>query len=236
MSTGRSNAVDALPRASFLTYFRTPTKLNRRTGEDCQKRRASCRNHCSKAPLLPRIPEDATTEHTAEESEPEDYEHVDNHESGEEFEQGWSWTNILSFTGYTLLVLLIVLNLDFLLSAYNANAGLVKWDDHGVSTSSSSREMHFCLAEQNRLAPTSRVWRYVPRGSDSSCATRLLTIHADPTEEHKLFTEDIIMGEARNMPTCDSPNGESWGRSYRRSERLEVGDDLAQEGILSKEV
>ncbi|KAJ4351823.1 uncharacterized protein N0V89_007167 [Didymosphaeria variabile] len=199
MSTGRSNAVDALPRASFLTYFRTSSQPERRTSEYCQRGRTPCRTHCSRAPLLPRIPEDAITEENAdEESRLGNCEHFDHCENGEqnENEKEWEWSDILSFIGYTLLVLLIVLNLNFLLSAYRSNAGLMKWDGWGVDGSSSGREMHFCLAEQNRLAPTSRVWRYVPRDSYSGCTTRILTIHADPTEEHKLFTEDIIAGKA----------------------------------------
>lgn len=132
MSTGRSNAMDALPRASFLTYFRTPNQPKQRTSTDCQKGPYSCRTHCSQEPLLPRIPEDATTE---------DFGHFDSYDNGEEIEQGWSYFNILSFTGYTLLVLLIVLNLDFLLSAYNENTGLVEWDSHEVNTGSSGREV-----------------------------------------------------------------------------------------------
>ncbi|KAF9732525.1 hypothetical protein PMIN03_011233 [Paraphaeosphaeria minitans] len=236
MSTGRSNAMDALPRASFLTYFRTPDQPKRRTGEDCQKIRQSCRSHCSQAPLLPRIPEDTTAEHTAEYSRLEDHERFESYEEGEDTEQGWSWNDILSFTGYTLLVLLIVLNLDFLLGAYNANAGLLKWDGHRESAGYAGREMHFCLAEQNRLAPTSRVWRYFPRGSESGCTTRVLTIHADPTEEHKLFTEDIIAGDATKRVACGPSNSESKRAPHRRVEASKDGDDLAEEGILSHQV
>ncbi|KAF2440003.1 hypothetical protein P171DRAFT_476378 [Karstenula rhodostoma CBS 690.94] len=239
MSTGRSNAVDALPRASFLTYFRTPSPPKRRTSEHCQERSSSYRAHCSQAPLLLRIPEDATAEEDAsEESRLGNFEHFDHWEHGEHDEHGWTWTDILSFTGYTLLVLLIVLNLDFLLSAYDANTELAKWNSHGANTGSSGREMHFCLAEQNRPAPKSRVWRYVPRNSNSNsgCTTRVLTIHVDPTEEHELFTEDIIAGEAKERAACDPSNGESKREPYRRGEAFEGGDDLAQEGILSQEV
>jgi len=96
--------------------------------------------------------------------------------------------------------------------------------------------MHFCLAEQDRLAPTSRVWRYVPRDSDSGCTTRVLTIHADEKEEHKLFTEDIIAGEVAREATCDRSRGETKREPSVSGTRLVLGDDLAEEGILSQKV
>jgi hypothetical protein len=96
--------------------------------------------------------------------------------------------------------------------------------------------MHFCLAEQNRFAPTSRVWRYVPRESNSGCTTRVLKIHAGLTEERKLLTEDIIAGEAMMSTACESSRDESKGEPSRIGEALEGGDDLALEGILSREV
>lgn len=138
--------MDALPRTSFLTYFRTPsqTQPKQRMGEEHQKRCVSNRGHCSQAPLLPRIPEDATAEHTAEESMFHDCEHFDTYESDEDNEQGWSWGDILSFTGYILLVMLIVLNMDFLMSAYNGNAGLLRWDGYRERADSFDREVSDC--------------------------------------------------------------------------------------------
>lgn len=66
--------------------------------------------------------------------------------------------------------------------------------------------------------------------------TTVLTIHAGPNEEHKLFTEDIIAGEAKGKATCDSSNEESRREPYNKGEGFEGGDDLAQEGTLSQEV
>jgi hypothetical protein len=142
MSTGRSNALDALPRASFLTYFQTPSQPKRRTSDDNQKGRPSCKAPCSQAAPLSRILEDTTAEEdTDKESILGDCKHSDHCESDEQSEHESSWSKMLSFTGYTLLVLLIMLNLDFLLSAYNVNAGVVKWDSRRTIAGSSSREV-----------------------------------------------------------------------------------------------
>lgn len=135
--------MDALPRASFLTYFRNPNQPKRSTSGFCQRGRATCRRHRSQAPLLPRIPEDATIEEGRDdESRLEEFEHFEHCEdSDDDDEQEWSWSDILGFAGYTLLVLLIVLNLDFLLNAYNANTGFGKWDVRRTNASSPGREV-----------------------------------------------------------------------------------------------
>jgi hypothetical protein len=63
-----------------------------------------------------------------------------------------------------------------------------------------------------------------------------MNIHADPTEEHKLFTEDIIAGEAMVRQTCDFSRDKSKPGPFLSGKALEGGDDLALEGILSREV
>ena len=43
-----------------------------------------------------------------------------------------SGADVLGFIGYMLLILLIVLNVDFLLSTYNKGSGLVNWDTYST--------------------------------------------------------------------------------------------------------
>lgn len=96
--------------------------------------------------------------------------------------------------------------------------------------------MHFCMAAQNRMAPTSRVWRYIPRDANTGCTTIVLTIHADTVEAGKLFTQDIISGEVAGDAACERSKGTSKRGTRASIANVELGDDLAEEGALSRKV
>ena len=64
------------------------------------------------------------------------FDHYDPSDTDSETEEDKGKRNcseILGFIGYTFLILLIVLNLDFLLSTYSASPGLVNWNSHKLS-------------------------------------------------------------------------------------------------------
>lgn len=155
MSTGRSNALDALPRASIFNYFRPPhSRL-------CVPRRSSRyyqrpppppytrhqQHHAAHATLLPRIAEspeaDVDTANSSfnidEEAEcgfwgdgPKPFSgdnEVEYEESDGREERGYAftWHDVLGLLPYGLLILIAVLNLDMLLSHAGLETGMVKW-------------------------------------------------------------------------------------------------------------
>lgn len=132
--------MDALPRGSFLTYFTSPARSNRRASRYRQRPPPPYSKHSSKTPLLPPIPEDAPPNEISDEEARLGFwgEHHPNDDDDEldkdhrEKESGISAANVLGLLGYTLLILLIVLNVDFLLSTYNMGSGLVDWDTYST--------------------------------------------------------------------------------------------------------
>ncbi|KAF1978980.1 hypothetical protein BU23DRAFT_563841 [Bimuria novae-zelandiae CBS 107.79] len=233
MSTSRSNVMDAMPRGSFLTYFRSGNSSTRRINSYRQRPPPPYSKHCSRAPPLPRIPEDADTDDDVdEESQLGFFDHYDpNEDDGEAYEEDERVRNgfdILGLLGYTLLVLLVGLNLDFLLSTFNVNTGLVNWGAYSKSPVTLGYEMKFCLAEQNREAPIPRVWRYISADSHEYCTSSTLTLYAAAAEEWKLLPEDAIVVRAvdeEGNRTVDKPPAEK-----------DAGgdDDLAEEGGLGR--
>ena len=143
MSTGRSNAMDALPRGSFLTYFRSPDHSTLNKPPPYSRHN----DHNSRTSLLPSITEDASIDEesqldpcaTPERNGEANGQVYPSHarlpqQENEEHNQGWRNSDALGVLGYTLLILLIVLNTDFLLSAYNPRFGLVNWNAYLTSS------------------------------------------------------------------------------------------------------
>ena len=81
--------------------------------------------------------------------------------------------------------------------------------------------MQFCMLEQNREAPTSRVWRYVTADT-RDCATDTMTVYAAAYDGWKILWEELI---------TIGPQGEiNQPREVGNS-----GDDLAEEGHPGRE-
>ena len=76
--------------------------------------------------------------------------------------------------------------------------------------------MQFCMLEQNREAPTSRVWRYVTADT-RDCATDTMTVYAAASEGWKILSEELITIGAQ-------------GEINQPRELGNAGDDLAEEG------
>lgn len=93
--------------------------------------------------------------------------------------------------------------------------------------------MHFCLAEENRQAPTSRVWRYMPADSRENCTTGILSVYAAASKEWKALSEDaVVVGDAAEIRRSLE---EDTSNDKTLSEQEEVvGDDLAEEGSLGR--
>ncbi|KAJ4299509.1 hypothetical protein N0V90_004754 [Kalmusia sp. IMI 367209] len=200
--------MDALPRTSFLTYFRSPNQSRRRTSRNYQRPPPPYSQHCSKSPDLPRIPEDTDANTSGdEELQMECQEGFESDLSDEEEEERKRKSyDALGLFCYTLLVLIVVLNFDLFLSRWNADTGLLTWSD-GTHSEAPDHQLHFCLAQPNPEAPTSRVWRYVTPGSDD-CTTRTMILHARDIEESELFPEgDVMTGAKEEEASRDQEQG-----------------------------
>ena len=97
--------------------------------------------------MLPRIPEDVDRDASVdddEEAQQSFFDYYDPKEDGDEedeHERGRTCFEALSFLGYTLLVMLVVLNFDFLLSTFNASSGMVNWNAYGPNPETYGREV-----------------------------------------------------------------------------------------------
>ena len=76
------------------------------------------------------------------------------------------------------------------------------------------------MLEQNREAPTSRVWRYVTADT-RDCATDTMTVYAAASEEWKILSEEAIMVEAPDESDQPQEGGDG-------------GDDMAREGYPAR--
>ena len=121
--------MDALPRASFLNYFRSPNQSRHRTSRCYQRPPPPYSKRCSISPGLPCILEDFDANVGEDEDlqtgSPEGY-NLDQEDIGEDEKDGCkrSCYDALGLFCYTLLVLIVVLNLDLFLSRWNADTGL----------------------------------------------------------------------------------------------------------------
>ncbi|KAF2634518.1 hypothetical protein P280DRAFT_238951 [Massarina eburnea CBS 473.64] len=243
MSTGRSNVMDALPHASLLTYFQRPRpRQSHRTSRYYQRPPPPYSADCAR-PLLPRIPEvdpETLDVEGDEESqvgswgegpaskyydEDSDEEEEDEGE-GERESEGCSWGFYISLVCYALLVLLLVLNLDALLS--RMGVGTAKY-------TSTSQKMKFCLDSPNRDAPVTRVWRYMPPLSHEDCTTQIATLTAASVDAWRLHSDDKILfgddvaGAGKKEVEKDKFIGTGPEKTVGMNEK-DFGDDLAKEG------
>ncbi|KAF1953468.1 hypothetical protein CC80DRAFT_537670 [Byssothecium circinans] len=234
MSTGRSNAMDAIPHASLLTYFRCPRpRQSRRMSRHYQRPPPPPPNSatCASRPLLSRIPEaESETSDTDvgeesrlelwrerempkyQENESDSDEDMDVVEKEDTKGCSWGISGILS-----------------LMSVVD-----------GAMYASAPQEMQFCLETRNRDAPVSRVWRYIAPLSHEDCATQIATLTAGPTDAWKLHSDDKILfgvdtevADKEDEPTMDKFIG-TGPEMPVEMKKLKLGDDLAEEGDLHR--
>lgn len=158
MSTGRSNALDALPHASILAYFRRPRPARRRSRYYQRPPPLHRQQASNRASLLPRISEvasegaDASEDEEArlgfwgEETMDSNAGCKDDDTEDKESEEShcWGLDTILTFILYALLVFLLVLNMDLVLSRSGISTGIVDWGAYGSPQHATETQVSPC--------------------------------------------------------------------------------------------
>lgn len=144
-----------LPRGSFLTYFRSPDHSTPISSPPYSK----YNDNSSWSSLLPCIAEDPSVDEESEDDSQLDpcvarerdsninrqgsSTHTRIPQENEEDRES-TISDALGLLGYTLLVLLIVLDVDFLLSTYNPRLGLVNWNAYLTSARTDVYKVSHC--------------------------------------------------------------------------------------------
>lgn len=92
--------------------------------------------------------------------------------------------------------------------------------------------MYFCLAPSPHNTPHPQTWRYITPSASKSCSTQLVTLFASATETWKLHASD-------QLSTSTVARLDDRGESVidvitveQRIRALELGDNVAEEGVL----
>lgn len=160
MSTGRTNDLDAFPRASLLTYFRHPREPER-SSRYYERPPPKYTTHASCSPHLESIPEAESEDTDAgvdEESqlgfwgEKTHCSTTSAFDCGYESEKGgcdkgcrWNFFDTLGLVCYALLVLILLLNLNVFLRRLDIGMPLVDRDGHRlISVADMGNEVSYC--------------------------------------------------------------------------------------------
>jgi len=153
MSTGRSSVMDALPRASFITYFHQSAELERGVNSVPPA-------YTKHSPLLSHIPRNRDADSGDDESQIGLYDkhnahNIDFiHENGEKETRNGVFQILVDALGlicYILLVLVLVLNLDMFLSQWDVGPGLMSWSLLGIRPQSISSEVSLYTGEMSQF-------------------------------------------------------------------------------------
>lgn len=100
--------------------------------------------------------------------------------------------------------------------------------------------MRFCLSTPNRSAPGSQTWHYIAPNAPTPCTTEILTLLADAADQGKLHTSDKLRIEddteirvARGHAQANEDAQEAV-TVEERIRALELGDNIAEEGVLGQ--
>jgi hypothetical protein len=90
--------------------------------------------------------------------------------------------------------------------------------------------MQFCLATPNRQAPGPQTWRYVEGEGVSDCMTEVLTLLASSDQVWKILSNDNVVFDD-DFPLVSGYEVADRAMSVADKFRMELGDDLAEEGV-----
>ncbi|CAI6301896.1 unnamed protein product [Periconia digitata] len=187
--------MEALPRASLLTYFRpTSSRRARRTSRYYRRPPPPYSAHSTRSSLLPSIPE-VDPERFAYADEEARLGSFQESKSNSEYDSDEDEDNdeeqIGTSCGLFEVICFIWIVLTILVWAWSM-AVLVKYD-HFKAT-----EVQFCLIDDNRDAPLPRAWRYMASNSEKDCTTQIVSLNA-PKNGWRLYPDDtILFGDDRS--------------------------------------
>ncbi|KZM28133.1 uncharacterized protein EKO05_0001151 [Ascochyta rabiei] len=135
----------------------------------------------------------------------------------------------------TLVSCAIYLGLDLALNQYGLGMGLIDRIRGGrLPPSPIARELHFCLSSPNREAPGPQTWHLMSSRQHRECTTEVVTLLATPTEVWKLRSDDdIVFGNGQRLRQDSIRVGKFLGIEDVLS-RMDLGDNIAEEGVLSQ--
>lgn len=94
--------------------------------------------------------------------------------------------------------------------------------------------MRFCLATPNRDVPTAQTWRYLAPNGRDDCHTEVVTLSASPADGWKLYTSDaILFGETERSIEVEIGTNK-FITVEERIRALDLGDNIAEEGVLGQ--
>jgi hypothetical protein len=94
--------------------------------------------------------------------------------------------------------------------------------------------MHFCLASPDREAPSVQTWRLMSIRSHEDCTTEMLTLIASPSEGWKLHPDDEMISGHEEQADVGTLTAEKLMGGSIVFKQDELGDNLAEEGVLGQ--